>query len=69
MLTKQFVQDVAERALFTFVETFLAMFVLTDLTTAKTAAVGGAAAVLAVVKGMIATRVGQADTAAALPAR
>lgn len=50
--------DVAERAAWTFLQGFLAVFLVTDVTTAKSAAVAGAAAALSVVKGFVATKVG-----------
>lgn len=61
-------RDVAERAVMTFVQAFLGAFVVTDLSTARTAALAGAAAALAVIKGFVASRVGEAGTAALLPA-
>ena len=57
------VKQVAERAALTFVEAFLAMFVVTDLSSAKGAAVAGLAAVISVVKSFVATKVGDHGTA------
>lgn len=62
-------RDVAERAVMTFVQAFLGAFVVTDLSTARTAALAGAAAALAVVKGFVASKVGETGTAALLPAQ
>lgn len=53
----------------TFVQAFLGAFVVTDLSTARTAALAGAAAALAVVKGFVASKVGETGTAALLPAQ
>lgn len=52
---KAWLVDVAERAVFSFLETFLALFVVADLSTAKTAAVAGLTAAFAVVKGALAS--------------
>ncbi len=60
-------RDIAERAVMTFAQAFLAAFVVADLSTVKTAALAGAAAALAVIKGAIASKVGEAGTAALLP--
>jgi hypothetical protein len=49
--------DMAERALWTAVQAFLATFSLTDLSTARTAGVAAGAAVLAVLKAAVAARV------------
>lgn len=56
-------KQIAERALLTFVEAFLAMFVVTDLSSAKGAAVAGLAAAFSAVKSMLATRVGDKQSA------
>lgn len=61
----QTLKDIGERAVWTFVQTFLAVFVIDDLSTVRPAAVAALAAVLSVVKGFVATRVG--DGTAALP--
>ena len=62
---KDLVRDVAERAAWTFAQAFLGAFVVTDLSTAKTAAPAGLAAAIVVVKGFVASQVGQQN--AALP--
>lgn len=64
-MTKQLAQDIAERMVWTFVQAFAATFVVADLSTAKTAALAGLAAVLAVLKGVAASRIG--EQTAALP--
>ena len=56
-------KQVAERALMTFAQTFLAMFVVTDLTSAKGALTAAAAAGLSVVKSFAATKIGDPATA------
>jgi hypothetical protein len=48
--------DVAERAIWTFIQAFLAVYVVGDMASTKTAAVAGAAAVLSVIKGYVATK-------------
>ena len=62
---KDLVRDVAERAAWTFAQAFLGAFVVTDLSTAKTAALAGLAAAVAVLKGFVASQVGERN--AALP--
>jgi len=44
------VSDILERAAWTFVQAFLAVYVIGDQTTLKVATIGGAAAALSVVK-------------------
>lgn len=58
MPTKAQLGDVAERAAWTFAQAFLAVFVVSDLSTAKAAAVAGLGMALSVVKGFVATKVG-----------
>lgn len=61
-------RDIAERAAWTFAQAFAAALFTTgrfDLDTFGAAALAGAAAVLSVVKGLIASRIG--DPTAALP--
>ena len=57
-------RDVAERAVMTFIQAFLSVFVVADLSTAKGAVIAGVAAALAVVKGFVASRIG--DSTASL---
>lgn len=68
MITKQYALDLAERAAMTFLQAFLAVFAVTDLSTARGAALAGVAAVLALVKGLVASQIGD-RTAALLPSR
>jgi len=56
-------KQVGERALMTFAQTFLAMFVVTDMASAKGAATAAVAAALSVVKSFAATKVGDHSTA------
>lgn len=56
-------KQVAERALMTFAQTFLAMFVVTDMTSAKGALTAGVAAALSVVKSFAASKIGDKSTA------
>lgn len=58
-------RDIGERAVWTFIQAFLAVFMIDDFSTVRPAAVAGLAAVLSVVKGFVATRVG--EPTAALP--
>jgi len=56
-------KQVGERALMTFAQTFLAMFVVADLSSAKGAATAALASALSVVKSFAATKVGDKSTA------
>lgn len=69
MFTRRFLLDAAERAVRTFAQAFGSVFVLTDLTTAKTAAVAGLSAAISVVFSIIANPVGDKGTAALLPSK
>lgn len=63
MFTKEFAVDLAERAVTTFAQAFLAVFTVGDLNSAKAGAVAGIAAVLSMVKSVAATKVKSADSA------
>jgi hypothetical protein len=68
---KQWLIDTGERALFTFLETFLALVLANgqdwlDVTVLRSAAIGGVAAVLAVLKAAIASRKTEAVSPASL---
>lgn len=52
MLNKTLVKDVIERAVATAIQTFAALYVVGDLSSAKTAAVAAVAAGLSVLKGV-----------------
>ena len=56
--TRYFYRDMAERCIATFVQSFLAVFVVGDVNTLKTAAMAGATALLSVVKSGVASRFG-----------
>jgi hypothetical protein len=56
-------KQVGERALMTFAQTFLAMFVVTDMQSAKGALTAAVAAGLSVLKSFAATKVGDKSTA------
>lgn len=56
-------KDLAERVIATFLGAFIAVFSVSDLSSAKAAALAGVAAVLALVKGLIASKVGTEGTA------
>lgn len=57
-MTKAQLADIAERAAWTFAQAFLAVFVVTDIATARGAALAGIAAAISVIKGFVATKVG-----------
>lgn len=56
-------KQTAERAVMTFLQAFLAVFSVADLSTGKTAVTAGVAAALSVVKSFVATKVGDKTTA------
>jgi len=56
--TRYFYRDMAERCIATFAQSFLAVFVVGDVNTLKTAAMAGATALLSVVKSGVASRFG-----------
>jgi hypothetical protein len=71
-MTREAVKDVAERAVRTFIQTFLAMYApvvlgadslggVLDLSTADKAAAAGVAAVLTVIMGVIGVQAGSSD--------
>ena len=62
--TKYFYRDMLERVAATFIETFLAIFVIEDMTTVETASIAGAAAALAVIKSSVASRFGDKSASA-----
>lgn len=72
-MTSELAWDIFERALMTFAQAFLSVWIvsdwadLTDVSLAKQAAVAGVAAVLSLLKGLLASRVGVKGTAALLP--
>jgi len=56
--TRYFYRDMAERCIATFAQSFLAVFVVGDIGTLKTAAMAGATALLSVVKSGVSSRFG-----------
>ena len=64
MLNTTLLKDVAERAIATAIQTFAALYVVGDLSSAKTAAVAAVAAGLSVVKGMAASVIPLGDKSA-----
>jgi hypothetical protein len=58
-----YVKDLAERVALVFAASFLAVFTVGDLNSAKAAAVAGAAAVVGLLKGLVAKKVGNGDSA------
>ena len=62
-MTKKLFLDVLERAAWTAAQAFLAVYVVTDVSSAKAALVAAAGAVLAVLKGFVAGQVGEQDAA------
>lgn len=58
-----YIKDLAERVLATFVVTFLSVFVITDISTARDAAIAGGAAALKLLVGLLAKRFGNQDKA------
>ncbi len=69
MKIQRFLLDLAERALFTFVQAFAAAMTTPglSLSAVKAATLAGVAAVFALVKGAAAGAVGEKGTAALLP--
>ena len=66
MLNRNQLIDVVERALATAVQTFLALWMATDLTDTKSAGVAAAAAGLSVIKGWLASVLPVGDDSASL---
>jgi len=58
-----FTRDMIERLLATALQSFLAVFVLTDLSSAKSASIAAGAAVLSALKAMLAKRTGNKSSA------
>jgi len=59
-----FIRDLVERAVATFIQSFLAVFVVGDLGTVKVAGVAAATAALSVVKSAVASRFGDGSASA-----
>jgi hypothetical protein len=68
MLTKKYWKDLAERCIWTFVQAFLGAWTITGgRKAAESAAIAGVAAVLAVIKGFAAHKIGDPDSASTVP--
>ena len=70
MFTKKFLRDAAERVIATFVEAGLGSVILAgalNLDVAKAAGLSGTMAALALVKSLVARKLGDSESAAALP--
>ena len=63
MVEMTFTRDMIERLLATALESFLAVFVLTDLSSARSGLIAAGAAVLSAVKAMLAKRMGDKSSA------
>ena len=57
-------KDIIERAVWTAVQSFLAVFTVSDLSSTKAASVVGMGALISAVKSIAATKVGDPNTAA-----
>lgn len=66
MFSQKLLKDIAERAVWTGVQTFLAVYTLGGLTELKSAGTAALAAMISVVKGFVATKVGDPDSASTL---
>jgi hypothetical protein len=77
-MRERYIRDLIERVLWTFAQAFAATLLasgffeidnVTDVSILQKAGIAGIAAVLAVIKGLVATKVGSPYTAATLPAQ
>ncbi|AWN05130.1 holin [Streptomyces phage Vorvolakos] len=58
-----YLKDLAERVAATFIVTFLSVFVITDISTARDAAIAGGAAAAKLLIGLLAKKFGDPDSA------
>jgi uncharacterized membrane protein YgaE (UPF0421/DUF939 family) len=65
-MTLDFFKQVAERSIMTFIQAFAAVFIVTDLNSTDQAVAAGLAAVLSVIKSMVATRFGDPHSASVI---
>lgn len=65
-MDNKLIKDIAERALWTAAQTFLAVYTVGGVDELKSAATAALAAGLSVLKGFVATRVGDPKSAATL---
>lgn len=63
MIVSPYFKDLVERTVATFAFTFLSVFSFTDMSTAKDAAIGGAAAAASLIKGWLGSVIGSQDHA------
>ena len=63
MIVSPYFKDLVERIVATFAFTFLSVFSFTDMSTAKDAAIGGAAAAASLLKGWLGSVTGNQDHA------
>ena len=66
-MTKTLILDIAERVVMTALQAFAATWLVTSRYDTQTFAIAGTAAAVAAAKCIVASRVGDHDTAAALP--
>ena len=62
-------KDIIERAIWTAVQSFLAVFAVTDLSTTKAASVAGAGALVSALKSIAASRLGDIGSASSIKAK
>lgn len=67
MFTLKFLKDMGERVVWTFVQAFLAVWVVTGDFTQQTLKVAAAAGLVAAGKAVLASRMGDSESAATLP--
>jgi hypothetical protein len=66
MLNASFLKDLLERAIWTAAQAFLAVFTVGDMASAKAAGVAAAAAGVSALKSILATQIGDSNSAATL---
>ena len=66
MFNVNFLKDLLERAIWTAAQAFLAVFTVGDMASAKAAGVAAAAAAVSALKSILATQVGDSNSAATL---
>lgn len=66
MFDQKLIKDIVERAVWTAVQTFVAVYTVGGVEEAKAAGVAAASAGLSVIKGFAATKIGSKDSAATL---
>jgi hypothetical protein len=66
MFNVNFLKDLLERAIWTGAQAFLAVFTVGDMASAKAAGVAAGAAAISVLKSILATQVGDSNSASTL---